>query len=51
MYAIRSYYEDGAWSRTEIVKGDPGEWPRSGASEIAVGTFNKKRFFVRNNFV
>jgi hypothetical protein len=45
---VYSPRKDGTWSRTEIVKGDPGEWPRSGSSEVAVGTFNKRRFFVTN---
>ena len=38
----------GAWTRTEIVKGNPKEWPLSGSSDIAVGTLNKKKFFVTN---
>lgn len=45
---VYSLTKNGTWTRTEIVKGDPGEWPRSGSSEIAVGTFNKQRFFVTN---
>lgn len=38
----------GVWTRTELVKGNPAEWPDSGASDIAVGTMNGKRFFVTN---
>jgi len=38
----------GGWTRTEIVKGNPAEWPMSGSSDIAVGTLNKKKFFVTN---
>lgn len=38
----------GAWTRTEMAKGNPEEWPRSGASDIAAGTMNKKKFFVTN---
>jgi len=45
---VYSSGKNGTWSRREIVKGDPGEWPRGGSSEIAVGTFNKKKFFVTN---
>lgn len=45
---VYSSGKNGSWSRTEIVKGDPGAWPRGGSSEIAVGTFNKKKFFVTN---
>ncbi|HEY6508158.1 MAG TPA: VCBS repeat-containing protein [Vicinamibacterales bacterium] len=40
--------KSGTWTRTEIVKGDSAEWPRSGSSEIAVGTFNKQRFLATN---
>ena len=39
---------DGAWTRTEIVKGNSADWPLSGASDIAVGTLDKKRFLVTN---
>ena len=45
---VYSQTKGGTWTRTEIVKGDPAEWPRSGSSEIAVGTFDKKKFFVTN---
>ena len=45
---VYSLTKGGTWTRTEIVKGDPAEWPRSGSSEIAVGTFDKKKFFVTN---
>jgi hypothetical protein len=45
---VYSLGRNGSWSRTEIVKGDPAEWPRGGSSEIAVGTFNKRKFFVTN---
>jgi len=39
---------DGKWTRTEITKGNPAEWPQGGASDIAVGSLNKKKFFVTN---
>lgn len=45
---VYSPAKGGGWTRTEIVKGDPAEWPRSGSSEIAMGTFNRKKFFVTN---
>lgn len=45
---VYSLTKGGAWTRTEVVKGDPAEWPRSGSSEITVGSFGKKRFFVTN---
>jgi hypothetical protein len=38
----------GAWTRVEMAKGDPGEWPRGGASDIAVGTVRGNRMFVTN---
>ena len=38
----------GAWTRTELAKGDPAEWPRSGASDIAVGRMSGRPFFVTN---
>jgi hypothetical protein len=41
-----SLTRDGQWGRTEIVKGNPVEWPQSGASDVAVGRMNRKRFFV-----
>lgn len=40
--------KDGRWTRTELGQGDPAEWPRGGASDVAAGTFNKERFFVTN---
>jgi len=38
----------GTWTRTEVVKGDPGEWPRGGISDVAIGRMNGRRFFVTN---
>jgi hypothetical protein len=37
-----------SWTRSEIVKGDPAEWPRGGASDVAIGSMNKKRLLVTN---
>ena len=34
----------GAWSRTEIAKGDPAPWPKSGSSDVAVGHLGHQRF-------
>jgi hypothetical protein len=31
------YTKDERWTRTEIAKGDPAPWPKSGSSDIAVG--------------
>lgn len=38
--------KDGRWSRRELTKGDPAPWPKSGASDIAVGHLGKKRFLA-----
>ena len=31
------YTKDAHWTRTEIARGDPAPWPKSGSSDIAVG--------------
>jgi len=41
LYKLRS---DGRWIRTEITKGDPAPWPKSGASDVAVGHLGSRRF-------
>ncbi len=38
--------KDGRWSRTEIAKGDPAAWPKSGSSDVAVGQLGKTRFLA-----
>ena len=45
---VHSLDRNGTWSRTEIVKGDPAEWPRGGVSDVAIGQLGGKRFFVTN---
>ena len=37
------YAKDARWTRTEIAKGDPAPWPKSGSSDIAVGHISAKR--------
>ena len=37
---------DGKWSRTEIGRGDPAEWPGSGSSDVTVGMDGKERFLA-----
>jgi hypothetical protein len=37
---------DGKWSRTEIAKGDPAAWPKSGSSDITVGMLGKERYLA-----
>ncbi len=34
----------GKWEYTEIAKGDPSPWPKSGSSDVAVGHIGKQRF-------
>ena len=36
----------GRWSRTELGKGDPGDWPKSGSSDLAVGMQGRERFIA-----
>lgn len=45
---VHSRAKDGTWTRTEIAKGNPAEWPQGGASDIAVGRIGGKRLFVTN---
>ena len=40
------YGKEGKWLRNKLVKGDPAPWPKSGASEIAVGMLGKERFLT-----
>lgn len=37
---------DGKWTRSEIAKGDPAPWPKSGSSDIAVGHLGKERILA-----
>ena len=32
--------------RTEIAKGDPAPWPKSGSSDVSVGHLGKSRFLA-----
>jgi len=38
--------KDGRWTRTELAKGDPAPWPRSGSSDVAVGKLGAERFLA-----
>lgn len=38
--------KDGRWLRNKLLAGDPAPWPKSGASEIAVGMLGKERFLT-----
>ncbi len=37
---------DGRWTRTELSKGDPSPWPKSGASDVAAGRLGKQKFLA-----
>lgn len=39
-------HRNGKWTRTEISKGDTSPWPKSGSSDVAVGTLGKTRFIA-----
>lgn len=39
-------FDRGRWARTLIVKGDPGAWPRTGASDVAIGRLGRERFLA-----
>lgn len=45
---IHLFKQSGAeeWTRTEIVKGAPDAWPKSGSSDVAVGRIAKQRFLA-----
>jgi hypothetical protein len=34
------------WTRTELAKGDPAPWPKSGSSDIAAGKLGRERFLA-----
>ena len=38
--------KDGRWTRTEIAKGDPAAWPKSGSSDVAVGRTGGERYIA-----
>jgi hypothetical protein len=37
---------DGTWTRTKLTGGSPDAWPKSGASDVAVGHLGKTRFLT-----
>lgn len=44
---IHLYGRDGSgWSRSKIAGGDPAPWPKSGASDLAVGQSGGRRFIT-----
>ena len=38
--------KDGTFTRTEIAKGDPAPWPKSGSSDVAVGHLGRTQFYA-----
>ncbi len=38
--------KNGGFERTEIAKGDPAAWPKSGSSDVAAGHLGKDRFLA-----
>jgi hypothetical protein len=43
---VYGYQPNGGWSRSEITRGDPEAWPKSGTSDIAVGRLKGERFLA-----
>jgi hypothetical protein len=43
---LYQFREDGQWSRTEIARGSPKPWPKSGTSDISVGHCGNERFLA-----
>ena len=39
-------FDKGQWKRTLVVKGDPADWPKSGASDVIVGHLGRERFIA-----
>ena len=39
-------YTGAGWRRTHLADGNPDPWPKSGASEVAVGRLRKSRFLA-----
>jgi hypothetical protein len=39
-------FAGGKWTPTEMIKGDPDPWPKSGASDIALGHLGAQRFIA-----
>ena len=38
--------KDGKWERTKLAAGSPDPWPKSGASDVAVGKLRNERFLA-----
>jgi hypothetical protein len=44
VHALR--FDDGRWTRTLVVNGDPADWPKSGSSDVIVGHLGRERFLA-----
>lgn len=44
MYLHR--FANGKWSPTELTKGDPDPWPKSGSSDVALGRLGAQKFIA-----
>ena len=42
----RHQFANGTWTQTEMTKGDPQPWPKSGASEVKLGRLGAQRFLA-----
>ena len=43
-WALR--FDEGRWTRTLVVRGDPAAWPKSGASDVMAGYLGRERFLA-----
>lgn len=41
---VNLFQRDGGWKREKLFDGDPSPWPRSGSSDVTVGTLRGERF-------
>jgi FG-GAP-like repeat len=39
-------FSGGKWTQTELTKGDPDPWPKSGASDVALGKLGAQKFLA-----
>ena len=39
-------FDNGRWLRTQLTRGDPAAWPRSGASDVIDGQIHSERFLA-----
>jgi len=46
MGLIRHQFASGKWAQTEITKGDPQPWPKSGASDVKLGRLGARKFLA-----